>query len=147
MRNLTLMTDFYQLTMANGYLKDGIDESTAVFDMFFRKNPCQSGYTMIAGIEQVIDYIENINFDEDDLAFLEGLGLFDDEFIDYLRNFKFTGTIYCVEEGSVMFPYEPILRVKAPIIEAQLLETALLNLINFQSLIATKASVFALLPR
>ncbi len=140
MRNLTLMTDLYQLTMANGYLKSGIDKNIAVFDMFFRKNPCRNGYTIIAGIEQVIDYIENINFDEDDLSYLKELNLFDDEFINYLRNFKFTGTIYCVEEGSIMFPYEPILRVKAPIIEAQLLETTLLNLINFQSLIATKAS-------
>ncbi len=140
MRNLTLMTDLYELTMMNGYLKKGIDKNTVVFDMFFRKNPSQNGYTIIVGIEQIIDYIENINFSEDDLSYLEELNLFDDKFLDYLKNFKFTGTIYCVEEGSVMFPHEPILRVKAPIIEAQLLETTLLNLINFQSLIATKAS-------
>lgn len=140
MRNLTLMTDLYQLTMMNGYFKSGIYNDIAVFDMFFRKNPCRNSYTIIAGIEQVIDYIENINFDESALLYLKGLDLFDDGFIDYLKNFKFTGTIYCVEEGSIMFPHEPILRVKAPIIEAQLLETALLNLINFPSLIATKAS-------
>ncbi|HZK38035.1 MAG TPA: nicotinate phosphoribosyltransferase [Clostridia bacterium] len=140
MRNLSLMTDLYQLTMMNGYLKSGIDKDIVVFDMFFRKNPCENSYTIIAGIEQVIDYIENIGFSEDDLAYLRGLNLFDDKFIDYLRDFEFSGTIYCVEEGSIMFPYEPILRVKAPIIEAQLLETAILNLINFPSLIATKAS-------
>lgn len=140
MRNLTLLTDFYQLTMMNGYLKNGVDENTVVFDLFFRKNPCENSYTIVAGIEQVIDYIENINFDEDDLTYLKELNLFDDEFLNYLRNFKFTGTIYCVEEGSIMFPHEPILRVKAPAIEAQLIETALLNIINFQSLIATKAS-------
>ncbi|QUH19203.1 nicotinate phosphoribosyltransferase [Alkaliphilus sp. B6464] len=140
MRNLTLLTDLYQLTMMNGYFKNGVDKNTVVFDLFFRKNPCQNSYTIIAGIEQVIDYIENINFDEEDLTYLKSLNLFDDEFIDYLRNFKFTGTIYSVEEGSVMFPHEPILRVKAPVIQAQLIETALLNIINFQSLIATKAS-------
>ena len=140
MRNLSLMTDLYQLTMMNGYLKSGIDRDIVVFDMFFRKNPCENSYTIIAGIEQVIDYIENIGFSEDDLAYLKGLNLFDDKFIDYLGDFKFSGTIYCVEEGSIMFPYEPILRVKAPIIEAQLFETAILNLINFPSLIATKAS-------
>lgn len=140
MRNLSLMTDLYQLTMMNGYLKSGIDRDIVVFDMFFRKNPCENSYTIIVGIEQVIDYIENIGFSKDDLAYLKGLNLFDDKFIDYLRDFKFSGTIYCVEEGSIMFPHEPILRVKAPIIEAQLLETAILNLINFPSLIATKAS-------
>ncbi|MDI9476180.1 MAG: nicotinate phosphoribosyltransferase [Natronincolaceae bacterium] len=140
MRNLTLMTDLYQLTMLNGYLKNGIDKNIVVFDMFFRKNPCHNGYTIIVGIEQVIDYIENINFNEEDLLYLKNLNLFDDKFIDYLRNFKFSGTIYCVEEGSIMFPHEPVLRVKAPLAEAQLIETTLLNLINFQSLIATKAS-------
>lgn len=140
MRNLTLMTDLYQLTMMNGYIKNGVDKNTVVFDLFFRRNPCRNSYTIIAGIEQVIDYIENIHFDEKSLEYLKSLNLFDDEFIDYLRNFKFSGTIYCVEEGSIMFPHEPVLRVKAPAIEAQLLETALLNIINFQSLIATKAS-------
>src|SRR5690606_23209605 len=116
MRNLTLMTDLYQLTMMNGYLKNGTEKDTVVFDLFFRKNPCQNSYTIVAGIEQVIDYMENLNFDEDTLEYLKNLNLFDDEFINYLRDFKFTGTIYCVEEGSIMFPHEPILRVKAPII-------------------------------
>ncbi len=140
MRNLTLLTDLYQITMINGYLKNGVDKNTVVFDMFFRKNPCKNSYTIIAGIEQVIDYIENLHFSDEDLEYLKSLNLFDDEFINYLRDFKFTGTIYSVEEGSVMFPYEPVLRVKAPVVQAQLIETALLNMINFQSLIATKAS-------
>jgi len=140
MRNLTLLTDLYQLTMMNGYFKNGVDKEVVVFDLFFRKNPCKNSYTMIAGIEQVIDYIENLNFDEESLTYLKSLNLFDDEFLNYLIKFKFTGTIYCVEEGSIMFPYEPILRVKAPAMQAQLIETALLNIINFQSLIATKAS-------
>ncbi|ABW20197.1 nicotinate phosphoribosyltransferase [Alkaliphilus oremlandii] len=140
MKNLTLLTDLYQLTMMNGYLKNGADENVVIFDLFFRTNPCNNSYTMIAGIEQVIDYIENLKFDEESLVYLKGLNLFDDEFIDYLRNFKFTGTIYGVDEGTVMFPYEPILRVKAPVIQAQLIETTLLNIVNFQSLIATKAA-------
>lgn len=140
MRNLTLLTDLYQITMMNGYFKNGVDKSSVVFDMFFRKNPCKNSYTIIAGIEQFIDYIENLHFSDDDLEYLKSLNLFDDDFINYLKNFKFTGTIYSVEEGSIMFPHEPILRVKAPVIQAQLIETALLNIINFQSLIATKAS-------
>lgn len=140
MRNLTLMTDLYQLTMMNGYIKNGVDKNTVVFDLFFRRNPCRNSYTIIAGIEQVIDYIENIHFDDKALNYLRSLDLFDDEFISYLKDLKFTGTIYCVEEGSIMFPHEPILRVKASAVEAQLIETALLNIINFQSLIATKAS-------
>lgn len=140
MRNLTLLTDLYQITMMNGYFKNGVDENIVIFDLFFRKNPCRNSYTMVAGLEQVIEYIENLKFDEEDLNYLKSLNLFDDEFISYLKDFKFTGTIYAVEEGSVMFPHEPILRVKAPAIQAQLIETALLNIINFQSLIATKAS-------
>src|SRR5690554_1973313 len=110
MRNLTLLTDLYQLTMMNGYLKNEVNKNDVVFDMFFRKNPCKNSYTIVAGIEQVIDYIENLHFSEDDLKYLKSLNLFDDEFINYLKDFKFTGTIYSVEEGSIMFPYEPIMR-------------------------------------
>ncbi|MCC5911118.1 MAG: nicotinate phosphoribosyltransferase [Clostridiaceae bacterium] len=139
MRNLALLTDFYQLTMMNGYLKHNLHENMVAFDLFFRKNPCGGSYTIVAGLQQAIDYIEGLHFTEEDLKYLKGLG-FDEDFIDALRNFKFSGTIYAVEEGSVMFPNEPILRVKAPFFEAQLIETALLNMINFQSLIATKAS-------
>lgn len=139
MKNLALLTDFYQLTMMNGYLDNNIHKDIVVFDMFFRRNPNDNGYTIIAGIEQVIEYIENLKFSEDDLDYIRSLG-FKDPFINELRNFKFTGTIYGVREGSIMFPGEPILRVKATSFEAQLIETAILNIINFQSLIATKAS-------
>lgn len=139
MRNLALLTDFYQFTMMNGYLKQGVDRDVVVFDYFFRKNPCGSSYTIIAGIEQFIDYIESLHFTEEDLAYLRGLD-FDEEFLSALKNFRFSGTIYGAPEGSIMFPYEPVIRVKAPFFEAQLIETALLNIMNFQSLIATKAS-------
>ncbi|KAB3531818.1 nicotinate phosphoribosyltransferase [Alkaliphilus serpentinus] len=140
MKNHTLLTDFYQLTMMNGYLKNGIHNDVVVFDLFFRKNPCDNSYTIIAGIEQVIDYIENLSFNEEDIQYLRTLKLFDEVFLEELKNFKFTGSIYAVEEGSIMFPQEPVVRVLAPCFQAQLIETALLNIINFQSLIATKAS-------
>lgn len=140
MRNLTLLTDFYQLTMMNGYHKNKIKDDVVVFDMFFRKNPFDNSFTIIAGIEQVIDYIENLHFSEEDLQYLRSTKLFDEDFIEILRDFKFTGDIYGVQEGSIMFPNEPVLRVKATCFEAQLIETAILNIINFQSLIATKAA-------
>lgn len=140
MNNLTMLTDLYQLTMMNGYYKSGISEDTLVFDVFFRKNPSSGGYTIACGIEQVIDYIESIGFSEEDISYLRSLNLFGDDFLKYLEGFKFTGEIYAVKEGTIMFPNEPILRVKAKAIEAQLVETTILNIINFQSLIATKAS-------
>ena len=140
MRNLTMLTDLYQLTMMNGYFKSNIHEDILVFDMFFRKNPSSGGYTIIAGIEQVIDYIENLKFSEEDIDYLRSLNLFGEDFLSYLINCKFTGEIYAVREGTIMFPNEPIVRVKAPAVEAQLIETAILNMVNFQSLIATKAS-------
>ncbi|MBM7614748.1 nicotinate phosphoribosyltransferase [Alkaliphilus hydrothermalis] len=140
MRNHTLLTDLYQLTMMNGYLKNNIADDLVVFDVFFRKNPCDNSFTLIAGIEQVIDYIENLHFDEEDITYLRNTKLFDEDFFEALKNFKFTGDIYAVEEGSIMFPTEPILRVKARCFEAQLIETAILNILNFQSLIATKAA-------
>lgn len=140
MRNLTMMTDLYQITMMNGYFKRNVHKDRVVFDMFFRKNPCDGGYTIVCGIEQLVEYIEGLKFEEDDLEYLKSLGMFGDDFLDLLRNFEFTGDIYAVEEGSVMFPNEPLIRVSAPLFEAQLIETALLNIINFQSLIATKAS-------
>ncbi|MDR5659213.1 nicotinate phosphoribosyltransferase [Serpentinicella sp. ANB-PHB4] len=139
MKNLSLLTDFYQLTMMNGYLKNGVHEDMVIFDMFFRQNPNGNGFTVIAGLEQMIEYIENLQFTEEDLEYIRGLG-FDDTFIEHLRNFEFKGTIYGVNEGAIMFPSEPILRVKATCFEAQLIETAILNIINFQSLIATKAT-------
>lgn len=140
MRNLTLLTDLYQLTMLNGYFEKNIHEDVVVFDMFFRKNACDGGYTIICGIEQLVEYINNLHFSDEDLKYLKSLGLFSDKFLDFLKNFKFTGDIYAVEEGTIMFPKEPIITVKAPLYQAQLIETALLTIVNFQSLIATKAS-------
>ena len=137
--NLTLLTDLYELTMMNGYFDMKRDERV-VFDVFYRKNPSDGGYAIVAGLEQVIDYIKNLHFDRDDIEYLRELELFDEEFLKYLENFKFTGNIYAIKQGTVGFPIEPLLKVEAPIIEAQLVETAILNIINHQSLIATKAS-------
>ena len=140
MRNLTMLTDLYQLTMMYGYYRCGMSEKAAVFDLFFRKAPGGSSYAIAAGLEQAIDFINNLYFSDDDIAYLRTLNLFDEEFLGMLEGFVFSGELYAVPEGTVVFPYEPIVRVKAPIIQAQLLETALLNLINHQTLIATKAS-------
>lgn len=137
--NLTLLTDFYELTMMQGYYRNNANE-TVVFDVFYRNNPSGSGYSICAGLEQVIDYIKNLCFMEEDISYLRSLGMFEEDFLEYLKNFSFTGDIYAVEEGTVVFPMEPLLKVIAPIIEAQLIETAILNIINHQSLIATKAS-------
>jgi nicotinate phosphoribosyltransferase len=140
MRNLTLLTDLYELTMMYGYYKNGTHKNQTVFDMFFRQPKNGSAYALAAGLEQVIDYINDLHFDEDSIGYLRSLKLFDEEFLNELRTFKFTGEIYAVPEGTVVFPYEPLVRVKAPIFEAQLLETAILNIVNHQTLIATKAS-------
>ena len=140
MRNLTMLTDLYQLTMMYGYYKKGMTNDKAVFDVFFRKGAGESEYAIVAGLEQVIDLINHLHFDEEDTDYLRSLNLFDDEFLSYLRGLHFTGEIYAMPEGTVAFPYEPLLRVKANIIEAQLIETAMLNIINHQTLIATKAS-------
>lgn len=137
--NLTLLTDFYELTMMQGYFKNKTNE-TVVFDAFYRTNPSGSGYAVCAGLEQVIDYIKSLNFNYDDIAYLRSLNMFDEDFLDYLAGFHFTGDIYAVPEGTVVFPMEPLVKVVAPIMEAQLIETAILNIINHQSLIATKAS-------
>ena len=138
-RNLTMMTDLYQLTMMNGYYLDGSYRNEAVFDLFFRANG-QLNYAIAAGLEQAVEYIKNLRFDKTDLEYLSSLGIFAPAFIEYLRGFKFTGDIYSVEEGEVVFPGEPIMVVKAPLIEAQLIETTLLNIVSHQTLIATKAS-------
>ncbi len=137
--NLTLLTDFYELTMMQGYFKNNTNERV-IFDVFYRTNPSGSGYAICAGLDQVIDYIKNLHFDEEDMAYLRSLNMFDDDFLEYLTNFHFTGDIYAIPEGTVVFPMEPLVKVVAPIIEAQLIETAILNIINHQSLIATKAS-------
>ncbi|EHL19816.1 nicotinate phosphoribosyltransferase [Peptoanaerobacter stomatis] len=140
MVNLTMLTDFYQLTMMNGYLKSDKKDEIMIFDMFYRKNPNDGGYTIVCGINEVIDYIENLKFEEEDIQYLKSLNTFDEEFLKYLRDFKFDGEIYAVEEGTIMFPNEPIIRVKAKAMQAQLVETTILCIINFQTLIATKAS-------
>lgn len=137
--NMTMMTDLYQLTMMQGYYMFGKTEKTAVFDLFFRENPFHAAFSVTAGLQQLIEYIENLHFSEEDIAYLDSLGLFDKSFLQYLRDFRFTGEIYAIPEGSVVFPGEPLVRVKAPIIQAQLIETTILCLINHQSLIATKA--------
>ena len=140
MINYSLLTDFYQLTMMQGYFKAGIGGRRAVFDMFYRENPTGSGFAIMAGVEQLIDYIENLRFTEEDLDYLRGQGIFSNDFIEYLRGFRFTGDIHAILEGSVVFPNEPLCTVTAPIIEAQLIETALLNILNHQCLIATKSA-------
>lgn len=137
--NITLMTDLYELTMMQGYYKNPTDK-IVVFDAFYRVNPCDGGYAICAGLEQVIDYIRDLHFDPDDIDYLRSLHLFEDDFLEYLRGFHFTGDIYAIPEGTVVFPREPLVKVVAPLMEAQLIEPALLNLINHQSLIATRAS-------
>jgi nicotinate phosphoribosyltransferase len=137
--NLTLLTDLYELTMMQGYFKNN-NQNVVVFDAFYRNNPCDGGYAICAGLEQVIDYIENLHFDADDINYLRSLGIFADDFLDYLSSFHFSGDIYAVPEGSLIFPREPLVKVIAPIMEAQLVETAILNIINHQCLIATKAA-------
>ena len=137
--NISLMTDLYELTMMQGYFKNQMNERV-VFDVFYRKNPCEGGYAIAAGLDQVIDYIKNLRFSEKDVSYLRSLGIFDEDFLEYLSGFRFTGDIYAIPEGTVVFPREPLVKVIAPIMEAQLVETALLTIINHQSLIATKAA-------
>lgn len=139
-QNLTLLTDLYELTMMQGYFKNEEQNETVIFDAFYRSNPMDGGYAISCGLEQVIDYIKNLHFSEEDISYLESLGIFDRDFLEYLRDFRFTGDIYALPEGTVMFPREPMIKVIAPIMQAQLIETALLNIMNHQSLIATKAS-------
>ena len=138
-RNLTLLTDLYQLTMMNGYFNKKDSKEVAVFDVFFRQNGTIT-YSLACGLEQVVDYILSLRFGEEEINYLNSLGIFSNEFLTYLKDFKFTGDVYAVPEGTVVFPGEPILTVKAPIIEAQLIETAILNMMNFQTLIATKSA-------
>ena len=138
-QNLTLMTDLYEMTMMQGYFKTG-SRKNVVFDVFYRQNPSNGGYAICCGLEQVVEYIKNLNFSTDDIRYLESLKIFDSDFLDYLSRFRFSGSIYAIPEGTVVFPREPLLKVVAPIMEAQLIETALLNIINHQTLIATKAS-------
>lgn len=137
--NLTLLTDLYEMTMMQGYFKTK-NRDVVVFDAFYRSNPCGGGYAICAGLEQVVDYIKNLHFSAEDISYLRSLSVFDEDFLDYLKDFRFSGDIYAIPEGTVIFPREPLIKVIAPIMEAQLIETAVLNIINHQSLIATKAA-------
>lgn len=139
-RNISMMMDLYEMTMANGYFINQREPQRVVFDVFYRKNPDQGGYAIFAGLEQVIEYIEKLHFDSEDLAYFRALNLFSEEFLEYLKDFRFSGDIYAFPEGTVMYPNEPIITVVAPLIEAQLIETAILAQVNHQSLIATKTS-------
>ncbi len=139
MRNLTLLTDLYQLTMGQGYFNENRHEETAVFDVFFRPNALIT-YSVAAGMEQVAEYLEGLSFGEEDIAYLRSLGCFSEDYLAYLSRLRFTGDVTAVREGEVVFPYEPILTVKAPMIQAQLVETAILTFVNHQTLIATKAA-------
>lgn len=138
--NLTMLVDFYELTMANGYFENGMVDQIAYFDMFFRRVPERGGFAIMAGLEQLIDYLKNLHFTEEDIEFLRGKNLFSEAFLDYLKNFKFACDIYAIPEGTPIFPNEPILTVRGPIIQAQFIETMILLCINHQSLIATKAN-------
>ena len=137
-RNLSLVMDFYELTMSQCYFNDNKDKEV-VFDLFYRKNPDDGGYCVFAGLEQVVDYVSNLHFEKEDIDYLRSLNQFSEEFLEYLSTIRFTGDIYAIPEGTPVFPHEPLVRVKAPIIEAQLVETALLLAINHQTLIATKS--------
>lgn len=139
-RNLTMLMDFYELTMANGYFSDGMGETIVYFDMFYRKNPDGAGFVIVAGLEQVIEYIKDLKFSDEDIFYLRSKKIFNEGFLLYLKNFRFTGDIYAIPEGTPVFPNEPLVTVKAKAIEAQLLETMILLTINHQSLIATKAN-------
>nr|WP_177298203.1 nicotinate phosphoribosyltransferase [uncultured Blautia sp.] len=137
--NLTLLTDLYELTMMQGYFKNPTNQ-TVIFDMFYRTNPCGGSFAIAAGLEQMIEYVENLRFTEEDVEYLRSLNIFQEDFLEYLSTFHFTGDIYAIPEGTVVFPREPLVKVIAPIMEAQLVETAILNIINHQSLIATKSA-------
>jgi nicotinate phosphoribosyltransferase len=139
-QNLTLLTDLYELTMMQGYFRNIDRNETVIFDAFYRSNPNGGGYAISAGLEQLISYIKELHFAPQDIKYLASLHIFDKDFLDYLANFRFSGSIYAIPEGTVIFPREPLVKVIAPIMEAQLVETAILNIINHQSLIATKAS-------
>ena len=139
-RNLTLVTDFYELTMSNAYFEKGMQDTIVYFDVFFRQIPDNGGYAICAGLGQIIDYVKNLNFTQEDIEYLRSFKKFSNNFLNYLENFKFTGNIWAIPEGTVIFPNEPLITVRAPMIEAQLLETTILMMLNHESLIATKSS-------
>ncbi len=139
-RNISMMMDFYEMTMANGYFANSQKPQKVAFDVFYRKNPDMGGYAIFAGLEQVVEYVENLHFDDADVAYFRAQKIFSEDFLEYLRAFRFGGDIYAFPEGTIMYPNEPVLTVVAPLIDAQLIETAVLAQINHQSLIATKTS-------
>ena len=138
--NLTMLTDFYEITMANGYLENGFRDTIAYFDMFFRELPDHGGFAIMAGVQQIIDYLEHLTFTKNDIEYLRGCGIFSEEFMEYLSNFKFSCDVWTVPEGMPIFPGEPIITVRGPVIQAQFIETMILLTVNHQSLIATKAN-------
>ena len=139
-KNLTMLTDFYEITMSNGFFVNGLKDRIAYYDMFYRRNPDEGGFAIMAGVEQLIEYLNNLRFDEEDIAYLRDTGLFRDVFLDYLRDFRFSCDVWAVPEGTPVFPGEPLITVRGPVIETQLIETMVLLCINHQSLIATKAN-------
>ena len=139
-RNLTMLCDYYELTMSNGYHSCGFKDKVVYFDVFYRNNPDNGGYAIAAGLEQIVEYVNDLHFDEEDIEYLRSKSSFSEEFLEYLKNFKFTGDIWAIPEGTVVFPGEPLMIVRAPVIEAQFIETYVLMMINHQSLIATKAA-------
>jgi len=139
-RNLTLLADFYELTMANGYYQNGIADKISYFDMFFRTVPDNGGFAVMAGVEQLIDYLDGLRFTERDIKFLRSKNCFSEGFLEYLRNFKFECDVWAIPEGTPIFPHEPLVTVRGPAAQAQFIETMVLLSINHQSLIATKAN-------
>ena len=139
-RNITLLMDFYELTMSNGYFINNLKDDIAVFDLFYRKNPDDAAYSIFVGLEDIINYILNLHFDDEDINYLKSLNIFNDDFLNYLSNFKFSGDLYAFKEGSIVYPNVPLVTVVAPLIDCQLLETALLATVNHETLIATKAN-------
>ena len=138
--NLTMLTDFYEFTMSNGFFEEGMKDKIAYFDMFFRENPDNAGFAIMAGVEQVIEYLSDLHFSDSDIEYLRKKGIFSEQYLEYLKNFKFECDVWAVPEGTPIFPGEPILTVRGPVVQAQLVETMILLLVNHQSLIATKAN-------
>lgn len=138
--NLTMLTDFYEITMANGYFEHGLKDEIAYFDMFFRRVPDNGGFAIMAGLEQVINYLDNLKFSDSDIEYLRKKGIFSEKFLDYIKNFKFECDVWAIPEGTPIFPHEPVITVRGPVIQAQFIETMILLTINHQSLIATKAN-------
>ena len=138
--NYTMLTDFYEITMANGYFKEGMRDKIAYFDMYFRQAPDEAGFAIMAGVEQLIDYLKNLKFDENDIEYLRSKNMFDENFLDYLKNFKFCCDVWAIPEGTPIFPNEPIVTVRGPLVQTQFLETMILLTVNHQSLIATKSN-------